>query len=103
METFAKKRLEAFIEAPVLHRFIGILEAQGVRGYSVLPVVSGFGADGVWSREGSVTAAGQMVAVVCIVSPEALEPLLDKAFAMLSRHMGIVSVSDCEVMRGDRF
>ena len=44
-----------------------------------------------------------MLAVVCILSPEMLEPLLDKAFAMLSRHMGIVSVSDCEVMRPDRF
>lgn len=103
METFAKKRLEAFVEAPVLHRFIGILEDEGVRGYSVMPVVSGSGSDGDWSREGSVTSAGQMVAVICIVSEEALEPLLDKAFAMLSRHMGIVSVSDCEVMRGDRF
>lgn len=103
METFAKKRLEAFVESPVLHRYIGILEDEGVRGYSVLPVVSGAGTDGVWSREGSVTAAGQMVAVVCIVSEETVEPLLDKAFAMLSRHMGIVSVSDCEVMRGDRF
>lgn len=103
METFAKKRLEAFVEAPVLHRFIAILEDEGVRGYSVMPVVSGSGTDGDWSREGSVTAAGQMVAVVCVVSEEAVQPLLDKAFAMLSRHMGIVSVSDCEVMRGDRF
>jgi len=103
METFTKKRLEAFIESPVLHRFIGILEDENVRGYSVLPVVSGFGTDGEWSREGSITDVGQMVAVVCIVSEDAVEPLLDKAFAMLSRHMGIVSVSDCEVMRGDRF
>lgn len=103
METFAKKRLEAFVEAPVLHRFIAILEEEGVSGYSVMPVVSGSGTDGKWSREGSVTAAGQMVAVICIVSEEALKPLLDKAFAMLSRHMGIVSVSDCEVMRPDRF
>tara|TARA_Y100001934_G_scaffold230411_1_gene277994 strand:+ start:286 stop:420 length:135 start_codon:yes stop_codon:yes gene_type:complete len=44
-----------------------------------------------------------MVAVVCILSPETLEPLLDKVFAMLSRHIGVVSVSDCEVMRPDRF
>lgn len=103
METFPKKRLEAFVEAPVLHRFIDILEAEGVRGYSVMPVLSGSGDDGLWSREGSVTSAGQMVAVVCILSPETLEPLLDKVFAMLSRYIGVVSVSDCEVMRPDRF
>lgn len=62
METFSKKRLEAFTEAGVLHRFIGILEDEDVRGYSVMPVGSGSGTDGQWSREGSVTAAGQMVA-----------------------------------------
>ena len=103
METFPKKRLEAFVEAPVLQRFIDILEAEGVRGYSVMPVLSGSGDDGLWSREGSVTSAGQMVAVICILSPETLEPLLDKVFAMLSRYIGVVSVSDCEVMRPDRF
>lgn len=103
MKTYPKKRLEAFVEAPVLNRFIALLNAEKVRGYSVLPVLSGSGADGDWSREGSVTNAGQMVAVVCILSEEALEPLLEKVFAMLSRHIGIVSVSDCEVMRGERF
>ena len=60
-------------------------------------------ADGLWSREGLVASTGQMVAVVCILSPETLEPLLDKVFAMLSRHIGVISVSDCEVMRPDRF
>ena len=103
MKTYPKKRLEAFVEAPVLHRFTEILEQEGVRGYSVMPVASGAGSDGEWSREGTVTNAGQMVAVVCILSPETLEPLLEKAFAMLSRHMGIVSVSDCEVLRAERF
>jgi hypothetical protein len=103
MQTYPKKRLEAFVEMPVLHRFTKLLEAEGVTGYSVMPVVSGSGSDGDWSREGSVTGAGQMVAVVCILSEETLEPLLDKAFAMLSRHMGIVSVCDCEVLRPDRF
>lgn len=103
METFPKKRLEAFVEAPVLNRFVELLNEEDVRGYSILPVLSGYGKDGLWSREGAVTNAGQMVAVVCILSPEALEPLLDKMFAMLSRYIGIVSVSDCEVMRGDRF
>ncbi|MEX2455447.1 MAG: transcriptional regulator [Rhodospirillaceae bacterium] len=103
MKTYPKKRLEAFVEAPVLSRFIALLKAEKVKGYSVLPVVSGSGGDGDWSREGSVTNAGQMIAVVCILSPEALEPLLDKMFSMLSRYIGIVSVSDCEVMRGERF
>ena len=45
METFSKKRLEAFTEAGVLHRFIGILEDEDVRGYSVMPVGSGSGTD----------------------------------------------------------
>jgi len=44
-----------------------------------------------------------MIAVVCIVAPDRKDALLDAAFDVLDRHIGVVSVSDCEVLRAERF
>ena len=44
-----------------------------------------------------------MVSVVCIIRPERLDGLLDAAFSMVDRHIGLVTVTDCEVLRAERF
>ncbi len=103
MRTFPKKRLEAFVEAPVLRRFTDILGESGVTGYTVMPVLGGTGRQGDWSREGSLTGAGQMACVVCILDEDLLDQILGKTFDVLSLYIGLVSVSDCRVMRPDNF
>ncbi|MCC5795453.1 MAG: transcriptional regulator [Chromatiales bacterium] len=103
MQTHQAKRVEIIIEAPMERRLTDILEVAGVRGYTVTPVHGGSGRSGRWSREGQVSAAGGMVAILCIIRPERLDHLLEAAFAVLERHMGVVVVSDCEVLRAERF
>ena len=103
MQTHKAKRVEIIIEAPVERRLRTAIEEAGVTGYTVLPVLGGSGRSGRWSREGQVSRAGGMVAVVCIIRPERLDPLLKAAFAVVERHIGVVSVSDCEVLRAERF
>jgi len=44
-----------------------------------------------------------MMQVVCIIRPERLDDLLEAAFKVVERHMGVVTVSDCEVLRAERF
>ena len=56
-----------------------------------------------WSREGQVSRAGGMVQVVCLIRPERLDGLLTAAFAVVERHIGVVSVTDCDVLRAERF
>jgi hypothetical protein len=41
--------------------------------------------------------------VVCIIRPERLDDLLTAAFKVVDRHMGVVTVSDCDVLRAERF
>lgn len=103
MQTYPKKRLEIIIEAPVLRRLERLLTEERVTGYTVLPAIGGAGQEGSWSREGLVGEAGRMVAVVCIVGPERLDGLLERIFALVSRQIGVVAVSDCQVVRGERF
>lgn len=103
MKTHLAKRVEIIIEAPMQRRLEEALTRAGVTGYTILPVMGGNGTSGPWSREGQVGRAGGLIAVICLVRPELKDRLLDAAFAVLDRHIGVVSVSDCEVVRAERF
>ena len=103
MQTHQAKRVEITIESVMEGRLTKALVSAGVTGFTVLPVLGGSGRSGLWSREGQVSRAQGMVAVVCVIRPERLDELLEAAFAVVERHIGIVSVSDCEVLRAERF
>jgi len=102
MQTHDAKRVEIIIEAPMEGRLTDALATAGVTGFTVLPVLGGSGRSGQWTREGQVGRSG-MVAVVCLVAPERLDALLDAAFAVVQRHIGVVSVADVQVIRPMRF
>lgn len=102
MQTHPVKRVEILIEAPMEGRLTAALEKAGASGFTVLPVLGGSGRSGPWSREGQVGRSG-MVAVVCLVRPDLLDSLLDAAFAVVQDHIGLVNVTDCNVIRPERF
>lgn len=102
METHTAKRVEIVIEAPLERRLTDALTGAGVTGYTILPVRGGSGRSGKWTREGQVGRAG-MVAVVCLIKPERLDGLLDAAFAVVEKHIGVVSITDAQVVRAERF
>ena len=103
MQTHRAKRVEIIIELVMQSRLTDALRAAGVTGYTVLPVFGGSGRSGAWDRQGQVSRGQGMVQVVCIVRPEVLDNLLDAAFAVVERHIGVVNVVDCDVLRAERF
>ena len=103
MQTHPAKRVAIIIEAPMERRLRQTLEVADITGYTVVPVLGGSGRSGPWSREGQVSRAGGMVQVICVIAPERLEGLLEKLFDVVERHIGVVTVSDCEVLRAERF
>lgn len=103
MQTHDAKRVEIIIEAPLERRLTDAIVEAGVTGFTVLPVLGGSGRSGQWSRDGQVSVAGGMVAVVCIVRPDRVDGLLDAAFKVVERHIGVVSVTDCKILRAERF
>ena len=103
MQTHKAKRVEITIELIMQRRLTEALTKAGVTGYSVLPVLGGSGRSGEWSRSGQVSRASGMVQVVCMIRPDRLDGLLEAAFAVVERHIGVVSVVDCEVLRAERF
>lgn len=102
MQTHIAKRVEIVIEAPLENRLTKALTAAGVTGFTILPVLGGSGRSGVWTREGQVGRAG-MVSVVCLIKPERLDGLLDAAFGVVEKHIGVVSITDAQVLRAERF
>ncbi|WP_420012529.1 P-II family nitrogen regulator [Tateyamaria sp.] len=103
MQTHQAKRVAIIIELVMQSRLTDAMIEAGVTGWTVLPVLGGSGRSGAWSREGQVTRAGGMVQVVCVIRPDRLDTLLDAAFTVVDRHIGVVTVSDCEVLRAERF
>lgn len=103
MEMHQAKRVEIIIEAVMERRLTNALTEAGVTGYTIIPVSGGSGRSGPWSREGQVGRAGGMIAVICLIRPERLTPLLEAAFAVVERHIGVVSITDTHVLRAERF
>ncbi len=103
MQTFQKKRVEIVIEHPARKGLSAILDAQRVTGYSVVPVISGSGQHGPWEEAGQVTSAEGMVLVICIVDPAQCDRLLEAVYPYIQPRKAIVTVSDVQVVRGERF
>ncbi len=103
LQRTAAKRVEITIEAPMQKRLTNALNEAGITGYTLLPVLGGNGRSGDWSREGQISRASGMVQVICIIREERVDELLDAAYAIVERHIGVICVTDCEVLRAERF
>jgi len=103
MQKHEAKRVEITIESVMLSRLTDALKNAGVTGYTVLPVWGGSGRSGEWTRQGQVSRAGGMSQVVCILRPDRLDTTLDAAFSVVERHIGVVCVTNCQVLRAERF
>lgn len=102
MKMIPAKRVEIVIEKPLESRLTEALTKADVTGYTVIPVRGGSGRSGPWTREGQIGRAG-MVMVVCLIKPERLDALLESAFSLVERHIGVISVTDASVLRAERF
>lgn len=98
-----KKRLEIIVEAPVLKRLTDLLDRLDVGGYTVVPALQGKGHGGSWSREGQATDAGRMVVVIVVIDPQRLDEIVDPIFALVQRQVGIMTIADVRVLRGEHF
>lgn len=97
------KRIELIIEKMAYKRAGRILEASGLKGYSILPALAGFGQGTHWSRDTDISASRDMVVMIAIGRSEAVEKAMVEVENLLGAHVGVVSVTDVKVLRPDRF
>lgn len=103
MQTFPKKRIEIIIETPLARRLAERLQAADAPGYTILRALGGSGRDGAWSGGGLAGGVGQMTLFICIVDAAKVDAILEPTFEIVSRQIGIISIGDVEVVRGERF
>ena len=103
MDMKQARRVEIIIEAVMERRVGQVLTEAGVTGFTMLPVLGGSGRSGHWTREGGVGRASGMIAVICLCAPHRLDRLLDALFPVLTDHIGVVSVTDTQILRAERF
>ncbi len=102
MKTHKKKKLEIIAEAALLPRLVDLLDEQGVKGHTVLPVLAGHGHSGAMGATDLNTALAMRLLVAVMDGPTA-DALLTEIHALLGDYRAVVLVSDIEVLREDYF
>ena len=98
-----KLRLELIIERPAVRRAEAILQEAGVIGWTVLPALSGFGGKTRWSRGTDISGASDMVMLVSVGGKERMMAAMDPLHSLLDRHIGVLSLTEVQVLRPGRF
>lgn len=99
----ARRRLELIIEHMALRRARAILEDAGMTGYTIISAAAGFGGGSRWRRDGDISNTREMAVVIAISDAEKIERALKDLHELLDEQIGVLSVSDVEVLRPDRF
>jgi PII-like signaling protein len=102
MQLVTRKKLEIFVEEHALHRVEAMLNEFGVKGWSVFNGVEGAGAAGPW-RQSHIESGGDMHMILAITSEESAAKALAWLGDYFSTYRGVVTISEVQVLRPERF
>jgi len=102
VETVTRKRIEVLIDRPLAPRLIKAAAEAGVSGYTLIPVQSGSGRHGAW-RNDPVSGAEAKTIFLTIASEAKAERLVELLAPHLDSYGMLLTVSDVQVIRGERF
>ncbi|NQY97796.1 MAG: DUF190 domain-containing protein [Henriciella sp.] len=96
-------QIELIIERMAHKRACRVLESAGMTGYTVFPAMAGYGGSKRWSRDTDISASADMVSIVSIGDEDKVRNTMDEIASLLGAHIGIVTLTEVEVMRPGRF
>lgn len=102
INTFTRKRVEILIDSPLAPRLIKAAADAGIAGYTLIPVQSGAGRGGAW-RDDAVSGAQAKTIFLTIASEEKAGRLVDMLAPNLEAYGMLLTLSDVQVVRGERF
>jgi hypothetical protein len=102
VETFNRKRVEILIDTPLAPRLIKAAADAGIAGYTLIPVQSGAGRGGAW-RDDAVSGAQAKTIFLTIASEEKAGRFVDLLAPHLESYSMLLTLSDVQVVRGERF
>ena len=102
IETTTRKRIEILVDTPHATIVIKAAADAGIAGYSLVPVQSGAGRGGAW-REDRVSGAQTKVIFITIAAEERAGRLVEMLAPLLDSHSMLLTMSDVQVVRPERF
>lgn len=102
MQTVNRKRIDVLADAPLVPRIVAALNDAGVHGHTVLPALSGSGHSGAWTED-RLTGAETKQMIMAIASSDHAAAFVDAVSGLLDSHGLLLTLTDVEVVRGDRF
>lgn len=102
MDVHPKKKIEIFVETPVVKKVLGLVEECGATGATLLPVLGGRGHTGDWSDK-DMGSAIDMQMIMVVTGPRRAAVIRDTVFSALADYRTMILVSDVEVIRNDEF
>ncbi|HEX8448640.1 MAG TPA: hypothetical protein VF652_03515 [Allosphingosinicella sp.] len=102
VNTVTRKRVEILVDTALAPRLIHAAADAGIAGYTLIPVQSGAGRGGTW-RDDSVSGASAKSIFLTIASEEKAARLVDALAPNLDSYGMLLTLSDVQVVRGDRF
>ncbi|WP_298305202.1 transcriptional regulator [uncultured Erythrobacter sp.] len=101
IETVTRKRIEILTDKALQKRVTDAIDRVDITGWTILPVDSGKGREGVW-REESVMGTDK-VFVLTIAAEDKAMALAEELAPMLTDFGFILNMWDVQVIRGERF
>ena len=98
-----KRRLEVIIEKMAYKRACRVLVEAGLTGYTVVPALAGYGGGRRWDREADISGSTDMVVIITIGEDAVIEAALKNLANIFASHIGVLNVSDVDVMRPELF
>ncbi|MBY0530545.1 MAG: transcriptional regulator [Xanthobacteraceae bacterium] len=98
-----KKRIEVIIEAPALKKVVQAFDSRKIIGHTIFPVLAGSGHEGRWDAAGLIGDTGRMVSVMCVLDPAELDAVMIDIQPIIQNQIGIVLISDVQVIRREHF
>lgn len=100
--TVTRKRIEILVDAPLVRRVTAAADAAGVKGYTLLPTLSGRGSSSTWSED-QVSGAATKQIFMTVTNDATAERLIAALVPLLDTYGLVLTVGTVEVVRGDRY
>ena len=103
MTLYRKKKVEIVVEAAQARRVLQILTHLHVKGYTVLSSVSGRGSRSSRSQLRESSGVLGNLLIIVIAAEELAYRIVEACQPLLADDIGIIYLSDVEVVRDERF
>lgn len=102
IEFVQRRKIEVFVDAPLVQSIVDLAVDAGVTGYTVIPALGGAGRSGRWTDD-QVSGAEAKVLFVTVTSHTSAAAFIEALTPNLESHGMMLCATTVDVVRGEKF